>query len=101
MLKESFSVFTPSKFYLPFFLELHKRADSDTPAKYPYSCCCHNRELGPENTTNSSAHNENYVICQQVKYQRQSTTIGSDVLSSSSVDVLLLLRRTTRACANV
>ena len=68
MLKESFSEFTPSSFYLPFFLELHKRADSDTPAKYPYSCCCHNRELAPENTTNSSAHNENYVICQQVKY---------------------------------
>ena len=68
MLKESFSEFTPSLFYLPFFLELHKSADSDTHAKYPYSCCCHNRELGPENTTNSSAHNENYVICQQLKY---------------------------------
>ena len=64
MLKESFSEFPPRNFIYP-FLELHKRADSDTPAKYPYSCCCHNRELEPENTTNSSAHNENYV---QVKY---------------------------------
>ena len=87
MLKESFSEFL---------------TNSDTPAKYPYSCCCRNRELGPENTTNSSAYNENYVICQTIEVSMQSTTIGSDVLSSSlSVDVLLLFHRTTRACANV